>query len=81
MEEDVWIGDLGDLEDMAKGVDLWLSNSHGKQGAHRVGATFIPIGFPIFDRLGTPLFTSVGYKGTTELLIQVGNQLIEEKED
>lgn len=81
MEEEVWVGDLGDLEDMAKGADLWISNSHGKQGARRVDARFVPIGFPIFDRLGTPLVTSVGYKGTTDLLIQVGNLLIEEKED
>ncbi|HBI02786.1 MAG TPA: nitrogenase iron-molybdenum cofactor biosynthesis protein NifN, partial [Paenibacillaceae bacterium] len=78
MKEEVWIGDLGDLEDIARGVNLWISNSHGKQGAERIGAHFIPLGFPVFDRLGTPIFTSVGYRGTTDLLIQVGNQLLED---
>lgn len=78
MEEEVWIGDLGDLEDIARGVNLWISNSHGKQGAERIGAHFIPLGFPVFDRLGTPIFTSIGYRGTTDLLIRVGNQLLED---
>lgn len=77
MEEDVWIGDFGDLEEMAAGADLWISNSHGNQGARRKRVPFVPIGFPIFEQLGTSLFTSVGYRGTTELIIKIGNQLVE----
>ncbi|WP_058301899.1 nitrogenase iron-molybdenum cofactor biosynthesis protein NifN [Gorillibacterium timonense] len=71
------IGDLGDLEDLsADGVDLWVSNSHGEQGAHRLGVPFVPCGFPIFDRFGAGLTVSVGYRGTTEWMNQIGNQLL-----
>jgi len=72
------IGDLGDLEDQAaaRGADLWVSNSHGEQGAHRLRVPFIPCGFPIFDRFGAGLTVSVGYHGTTELLNRIGNYLL-----
>lgn len=81
MDEEVAIGDLYDLEEMASEADLWLSNSHGKQGAARIGVPFIPIGFPIFEQLGSALMTSVGYRGTSELLVKVGNRLIEESRE
>lgn len=78
---DVWVGDFSDLEEMADDVDLWVSNSHGAQGAKRKKAAFLPLGFPVFDRLGSPLFTSIGYRGTTELVIQTGNMLIAREEE
>lgn len=77
MVEEVAIGDLFDLESMAEGADLWISNSHGKQGADRKGIPFLPIGFPILEQIGSPLMISVGYRGTTELVIKIGNKLIE----
>ncbi|WP_028986276.1 nitrogenase iron-molybdenum cofactor biosynthesis protein NifN [Thermicanus aegyptius] len=80
LDEEIWVGDLGDLEEWADGVDLWISNSHGKRGAKRKGAVFMPLGFPIFDRIGASLFTGIGYRGTTELVIQVGNLLMEKEE-
>lgn len=71
------IGDLGDLEDQAaQGADLWVSNSHGEQGAHRLGIPFVPCGFPIFDRFGAGLTVSVGYRGTTEWMNRIANQLL-----
>lgn len=77
MAEEVAIGDLFDLENMAGGTDLWISNSHGKQGAARKGVPFFPTGLPLFEQIGSSLMTSVGYRGTTELVIKVGNILIE----
>lgn len=77
MEEQIWIGDLADLETMAKPGDLWLSNSHGKQGAERTGALFVPLGFPVLHRIGAGLATSVGYRGAIELLTRCGNLLME----
>ena len=72
-----FVGDLGDLEKQAaSGADLWVSNSHGEQGAHRLGIPFVPCGFPIFDRFGTGLTVSVGYRGTTEWMNRIGNELL-----
>ncbi|MEO3947389.1 nitrogenase iron-molybdenum cofactor biosynthesis protein NifN [Gorillibacterium sp. CAU 1737] len=72
------IGDLGDLEELAAsgGADLWISNSHGEQGAHRRDIPFLPCGFPIFDRFGVGLHVSVGYRGTADWLNRVGNELL-----
>ncbi|SDY24280.1 nitrogenase molybdenum-iron protein NifN [Evansella caseinilytica] len=75
--EKIVAGDLDDLENMAAGADLWLSNSHGRQGASRLRVPFLPIGFPVFDQLGSLLTTSIGYRGTTELLIKIANALID----
>lgn len=79
LEEEVWIGDLGDLEEMAAGADLWISNSHGNQGARRKGVPFVAIGFPVFDQLGASLLTGVGYRGTTEMIIKFANPLVRER--
>ncbi|WP_445490742.1 nitrogenase iron-molybdenum cofactor biosynthesis protein NifN [Niallia sp. 03133] len=73
MEEEIIIGDLDDLETMAPGAGLWISNSHGEQGASRLNIPFMPVGFPIFHQVGSPLLTSVGYRGTTEIVIKMAN--------
>lgn len=76
MDHNVIIGDLGDLEDCGKsGADLWISNSHGEQSANRMGIPFVPYGFPLFDRFGSALEVSVGYRGTTEMVNKIANVL------
>ncbi|PKG22304.1 nitrogenase iron-molybdenum cofactor biosynthesis protein NifN [Niallia nealsonii] len=75
IDEEITIGDLDDLEKMATSADLWISNSHGEQGAIRMNIPFMPAGFPIFHQLGNSLATSVGYRGTTETIIKLGNLL------
>lgn len=78
MKEQVVIGDLGDLEELSReGADLWISNSHGMQGAERRKIPFVPSGFPLFDLFGSALVTSVGYRGTTEMVNRIGNVLLE----
>lgn len=78
MEEDVVVGDLGDLEDLALSdhADVWISCSHGEQGAERLDIPFYPSGFPIFDRFGSSMKVGVGYKGTAELVNSLGNVLL-----
>ncbi|MNB67271.1 Nitrogenase molybdenum-iron protein beta chain [compost metagenome] len=72
------IGDLEDMEEMASsGADLWIGSSYGEQGAQRRGTAFLPMGFPVLGRLGTPLVVSVGYGGTTDLLGRIGNALLQ----
>lgn len=79
--ENVTIGDLDDLEQLAKGADLLITNSHGKRIAKRLKIPLYHQGFPIFDRLGNGFFTKVGYRGTMQLLFDIGNIFLEEEEN
>lgn len=74
----VVIGDLDDLEQAAKGCDLIISHSHGRRVAGRLGTAFFPAGFPVFDRLGAAHVLSVGYRGTRDLIFDIGNLLMAE---
>jgi len=75
--EQVMIGDLHDLETHAQGADLLITNSRGAGIAKTLGIPLLRLGFPIFDRLGNGLRSYVGYRGTTQLLFDMGNLLIE----
>jgi nitrogenase molybdenum-iron protein NifN len=74
--EEVLIGDLEDLERRAEGCDLLVTHSHGRQAAQRLGIPHFRAGLPIFDRLGAAHQVSVGYRGTRDLVFQVGNLLM-----
>ena len=74
---EVVIGDLEDLESRAAGCDLMITHSHGRQAAQRLGIPFIKMGLPLFDRLGAAHRLSVGYRGTRDLVFEVGNLFIE----
>jgi nitrogenase molybdenum-iron protein NifN len=71
----VTIGDLEDLEQLADGCDLLITNSHGDAIAQRLDIPFYRLGIPIFDRLGHGQFSRVGYRGTIQLLFDIGNLL------
>ncbi|MEB3182573.1 MAG: nitrogenase iron-molybdenum cofactor biosynthesis protein NifN [Nostocaceae cyanobacterium] len=77
--ETVTIGDLEDFEKLAVGSDLLITNSHGNAIARRLDIPLYRQGFPIFDRLGNGFFTKVGYRGTIQLLFDIGNLLMEEE--
>jgi nitrogenase molybdenum-iron protein NifN len=81
--ENVHIGDLEDLENRAKekGCDLFVTHSHGRQGAKRLGIPFFRIGIPMFDRLGAGHLLSVGYRGTRDLIFQFSNLIIADHEE
>lgn len=75
--ESVLIGDLEDFEREAVGADLLITHSHGRQAAERLGIPFWRAGLPTFDRLGAAHKVSVGYRGTRNLIFEVGNVFIE----
>ncbi|MGO9392480.1 nitrogenase iron-molybdenum cofactor biosynthesis protein NifN [Rhodoblastus sp.] len=80
---DVLIGDLEDLETLAreKGCDLLVTHSHGRQAAERLKIPFHRLGIPMFDRLGAGHKLSVGYRGARELIFAIANQLIADREE
>ena len=80
---DVLIGDLEDLENLAKekGCDLLVTHSHGRQAAKRLNIPFYRIGIPMFDRLGAGHLTTVGYRGTRNLIFSISNLIIEDHEE
>lgn len=71
--EEVRIGDLEDLEQKAKDCDLLITHSHGRQMAERMNIPFLRMGLPQFDRLGAAHRLSVGYRGTRDLVFEIGN--------
>jgi nitrogenase molybdenum-iron protein NifN len=81
--EDVLIGDLEDLENLARdrGCNLLISHSHGRQAAARLNIPFYRAGFPMFDRLGAGHLLSVGYRGTRDLIFDIGNLIIADHEE
>lgn len=73
----VMVGDLEDLETVAGGADLILSNSHASQTSARLGVPLLRAGLPTFDRLGTAHRVQVGYRGTRDVVFELGNHFIE----
>lgn len=74
---EVLIGDLEDLEMRAKDCDLLVTHSHGRMASERLGIPLFRAGLPCFDRLGANHKLSVGYRGTRELIFQIGNVFME----
>ncbi len=72
--ERVFVGDLEDLEEAARGADLLVASSNGRQAAAKSGVkAHLRAGLPVFDRLGAHLRTWVGYRGTLNLVFEVAN--------
>ena len=63
------------------GCDLLVTHSHGRQAAARLKIPFHRIGIPMFDRLGAGHKLSVGYRGARDLIFQVANLLIADREE
>jgi nitrogenase molybdenum-iron protein NifN len=77
----VYISDYEDFERLAVGSDLLIANSHGKAIAKRLGIPLYRMGIPISDRLGNGQFSKVGYRGTMEMLFDIGNIFLEHEEE
>jgi nitrogenase molybdenum-iron protein NifN len=71
--DEVLIGDLEDLENRAADCDLIVTHSHGRQMSERLGVPLFRYGLPTFDRLGAAHKLSVGYRGTRNLIFEIGN--------
>jgi nitrogenase molybdenum-iron protein alpha/beta subunit len=78
--ETVVVGDLGDFEDLAVGSDLLITNSHGAAIAQKLDIPLYRMGIPIHDRLGNGQRCTVGYRGTMQLLFDIGNLFLEKEE-
>ncbi|MFB9267608.1 nitrogenase iron-molybdenum cofactor biosynthesis protein NifN [Bradyrhizobium erythrophlei] len=80
---EVLIGDLEDLEELArsKNCDLLITHSHGRQAAARLKIPFYRAGFPMFDRIGAGHQLSVGYRGTRDLIFDIANLVIADREE
>ena len=74
--EEVLLGDLEDLELRAAGADLIVTHSHGRQAAERLNIPHFRVGIPVFDRLGAGHQVTVGYRGTRDLIFEIGNLFI-----
>ncbi|MDD2270714.1 MAG: bifunctional nitrogenase iron-molybdenum cofactor biosynthesis protein NifEN [Desulfuromonadaceae bacterium] len=72
--DNVFVGDLEDLESAAVGADLIVANSNGRQAAAKlkIGA-HLRAGLPSFDRLGAHQKVWVGYRGTLNLVFETAN--------
>lgn len=75
--ESVTVGDLEDFEQLAAGADLLITNSNGAAIAKRLHTPLYRLGFPIFDRLGNGQRCTIGYRGTMQLLFDIGNLFLE----
>ncbi|MBD8893329.1 nitrogenase iron-molybdenum cofactor biosynthesis protein NifN [Roseibium litorale] len=81
--DDVLIGDLEDLETLARErcCDLLVTHSHGRQMAARLGIPFFRAGLPIFDRIGSGHQLSIGYRGTRDLIFKIANLLMADHDE
>jgi nitrogenase molybdenum-iron protein NifN len=81
--QEVLFGDLEDLEELARvrDCDLLITHSHGRQAAARLKIPFYRTGFPMFDRLGAGHQMSVGYRGTRDLIFDIANLVIGDREE
>jgi len=72
--KEIFVGDLEDLETAARGSDLIVANSNGRQAAAKLGIkAHLRAGLPVFDRLGAHQKMWVGYRGTMNLLFETAN--------
>ena len=76
--QSVKIGDLQDLEHLAKDADaeLLIGNSHCVQSAGRLGVPMLRAGFPQFDILGGFRRTWMGYAGSRDALFDLANLML-----
>ena len=78
--ESVMVGDFDDFEDQileAGGVDMVVAGTNARQVCQRHNIPHFRAGFPVFDRLGAAHHLTVGYRGTRDLIFQLGNMLME----
>jgi len=73
--EEVTVGDLEDLEEIAHKGDaqILIANSHGLQAAEHLGIPLLRAGFPLYDWYGGYARQWVGYQGSRQTLFEVAN--------
>jgi nitrogenase molybdenum-iron protein NifN len=78
----VQVGDLEDLEDLARaaGAELVIGNSHALAAAERLGVPLLRAGMPQYDLVGGHCKTWVGYRGTRQALFDLANLVVQHHE-
>ena len=76
----VLVGDLDDFERAAAGSNLLITHGQGVEIARRLAIPLFRAGFPLFDRLGAAHRVSVGYRGSRDLIFEIGNILIDHRD-
>jgi nitrogenase molybdenum-iron protein NifN len=73
--ETVQIGDLEDIERAAGAAhaQLLVANSHGVQGAQRLGIPLLRAGFPQYDWVGGYARAWIGYRNARQTLFDLAN--------
>ena len=82
--DEVLIGDLEDLETLAKRARLRPVDDAFRMAVRRPrgwASPFHRIGMPMFDRLGAGHQLSVGYRGTRDLIFNIANLVMKDHED
>ncbi|QIK38574.1 nitrogenase iron-molybdenum cofactor biosynthesis protein NifN [Caldichromatium japonicum] len=74
----VQIGDLEDLERLARGAEaqLLIANSHATQSAARLGIPLLRAGFPQYDLVGGYARAWIGYRGARQALFDFANFIL-----
>lgn len=67
---------IGDLFSIQGRFDLVISNSHAEETANRLGVPLYQIGFPVYKVLGYTSKVTIGYRGTLNMVNEVGNLLM-----
>lgn len=78
----VQVGDLEDLEDMARRheAELLIGSSHAVATAERLKIPLLRAGIPQYDRIGGYQQAWIGYGGSRQLLFDLANALLEHTE-
>lgn len=61
-------------------VDLLIGNTHLKHMSRAENIPLVRYGFPIMDRMGHRVFSTVGYKGALRLLEKITDAFLEKKD-
>lgn len=85
-EEEAIIIDDTDFETIEKhakilDVNLIIGNSDGRRMAKRLGVKMVRIGFPIHDRVGAQRQVITGYNGSSFLIDNIANTILEDNEN
>jgi nitrogenase molybdenum-iron protein NifN len=77
LNTDITIGDLEDLEHLARRhrAELVITNSHGSETARRLNLPLLHAGFPQYDLIGGYTRTWMGYRGSRQALFDLANLL------
>ncbi|GAB6152629.1 nitrogenase iron-molybdenum cofactor biosynthesis protein NifN [Desulfosporosinus burensis] len=69
------VGDLETLEERAGQSTLIIANSNGRQAAGLLKLPHLRAGLPVFDRVGYPQKSWIGYQGTQQFLFDTLNSV------